>query len=730
MQIVRSVAARSAKTVPAVTLVLCSSVALGEPVPLDCLSGLTDYTDVGRIIYAIDARGDHLAVQGLVPTGFGVTIRLWDISDPASPALISEPATAFGLFEPTVVSVSYPLVVSAQGNHSPGPNSLRVFDFSDMNAPVQAATLGSSVQAAKLIDQTLYMIDDAALKIYDLTDPAAPVPLGTAPLPGVSAADMTVGPGFVYIAGDAARIVDVSDPTAPAQVGIYTTVPMLGVAYADGFLYATTAQSLLILDLANPANPTLRSQTSVPFSRDIEVVDSVAYIGQWWSRGVARIDVTNPDSPLPLDPLNSPAFLGSIPLARSGDALFAGGSTGFSRIQTNPVQADATSLAEQFGPGTLPSNARIPNAKFADGIGYLCDSINNTLYVVQADAAVPSVIGSLPLSFNPRAIELAGGFAFIAGSGTDLHRIDISDPTSPVTAGTLPLPVSSIAKMSQRDGRLFLMSAGSDFAIVDLANPSVPAVLGSGSTTVDFELLDIDGNGDILVVTEASQQAGAVFHYLTVFDISNPAAPVQAGRRLLDGAARNVALRGTVAWVVQSDIFFKSYFPGTLVGYDISGPGQPQVLGQITFSSSRHGDDVTSEFSGLSVDATRAIVSHRSTETGLAVFDIAAPAEPRLLGSSPGRFADWITHDGDRVYAGHSLTNRVDVFLDGACQGGPGCSPADLAEPYGVLNFFDLAAYLDLFNAGDPAADLAPPFGVLNFFDLAAYLDLYNAGCP
>ena len=56
--------------------------------------------------------------------------------------------------------------------------------------------------------------------------------------------------------------------------------------------------------------------------------------------------------------------------------------------------------------------------------------------------------------------------------------------------------------------------------------------------------------------------------------------------------------------------------------------------------------------------------------------------------------------------------------------------PADLAEPYGVLNFFDLSAYLDLYNAGDPLADWAEPFGELNFFDLAAYLDAFNAGCP
>lgn len=64
-----------------------------------------------------------------------------------------------------------------------------------------------------------------------------------------------------------------------------------------------------------------------------------------------------------------------------------------------------------------------------------------------------------------------------------------------------------------------------------------------------------------------------------------------------------------------------------------------------------------------------------------------------------------------------------------------GTSPAaaclpDLAAPFGVLNFFDLAEYLARYNAGDGSADLAAPSGVINFFDLAAFLDLFNAGCP
>ncbi|MFK7884413.1 MAG: GC-type dockerin domain-anchored protein [Phycisphaerales bacterium] len=56
--------------------------------------------------------------------------------------------------------------------------------------------------------------------------------------------------------------------------------------------------------------------------------------------------------------------------------------------------------------------------------------------------------------------------------------------------------------------------------------------------------------------------------------------------------------------------------------------------------------------------------------------------------------------------------------------------PADLAEPFGTLNFFDVSAYLTSYVAEDPAADLAAPFGALNFFDVTAYIAQFNAGCP
>lgn len=61
---------------------------------------------------------------------------------------------------------------------------------------------------------------------------------------------------------------------------------------------------------------------------------------------------------------------------------------------------------------------------------------------------------------------------------------------------------------------------------------------------------------------------------------------------------------------------------------------------------------------------------------------------------------------------------------------GGGCNEADIAVPFGVLNFFDVSAFLGAFAVQDPAADLALPIGEFNFFDVSAFLSAYGAGCP
>ncbi len=76
-------------------------------------------------------------------------------------------------------------------------------------------------------------------------------------------------------------------------------------------------------------------------------------------------------------------------------------------------------------------------------------------------------------------------------------------------------------------------------------------------------------------------------------------------------------------------------------------------------------------------------------------------------------------------------TYSVEVLIGGGpcCEEDP-CNAADLADPYGQLNFDDVVVFLGAFSGGLPEADLASPFGSHDFSDIAAFLTLFGQGCP
>ncbi len=62
--------------------------------------------------------------------------------------------------------------------------------------------------------------------------------------------------------------------------------------------------------------------------------------------------------------------------------------------------------------------------------------------------------------------------------------------------------------------------------------------------------------------------------------------------------------------------------------------------------------------------------------------------------------------------------DRVEIYV--------GCF-ADL-QPNGAVDFFDIAEFLNLYNAMDPLADVNED-GLFNFFDIAVFIGLFNNGC-
>ncbi len=94
--------------------------------------------------------------------------------------------------------------------------------------------------------------------------------------------------------------------------------------------------------------------------------------------------------------------------------------------------------------------------------------------------------------------------------------------------------------------------------------------------------------------------------------------------------------------------------------------------------------------------------------------------------------------DGELYFAQGSTVSKLvpTTFDDTNNNGIPdtcetlGCNEADLALPFGSLDFSDVVAFLTAFGAMEPAADLAVPFGSWDFSDVVAFLGSFGAGCP
>jgi len=87
-----------------------------------------------------------------------------------------------------------------------------------------------------------------------------------------------------------------------------------------------------------------------------------------------------------------------------------------------------------------------------------------------------------------------------------------------------------------------------------------------------------------------------------------------------------------------------------------------------------------------------------------------------------------INDNGQVAFEAFLRNGTIGVFVATPAAADPCPSPPDFVDD-DQLDIFDVFAYLDLFNAGDPAADITGD-GSLDIFDVFGFLDLFNAGCP
>ena len=237
---------------------------------------------------------------------------------------------------------------------------------------------------------------------------------------------------------------------------------------------------------------------------------------------------------------------------------------------------------------------------------------------VSVDTFAPEALSFLPLPGFGNAMSLDLPWIYVAGGGSDLHVVEVSDPEIPTLEATLRLPAGN-ANGIDAVGGLVYMASDSWLYVIDISMPAAPALIGS---------IEAQGRATDLVVEGSTAFVAEGSAGLAIYDVTEPTSPTLLSALELGGVARGVALdtERSLAYVAASR--------AGLAIVDISDPGDPNLL------SAAHTRGAASRAAEVAFRGDRVWVADGSDETpgGLVLFDVADATAPVRLGETSRAF--------------------------------------------------------------------------------------------
>ncbi|HEU4325747.1 MAG TPA: hypothetical protein VFS21_21585 [Roseiflexaceae bacterium] len=395
-----------------------------------------DVTNPAAPILLADALFDtnwvYLSGNLLVAVGQGWQFRLVDFSDPDSPVVLSSYA----------VNTSWVQIVGDR-LYVLGEGTLLILDITNPAAPVSLGTYAGLPWLADVFElrregQRLYAIGASGVQILDVSQPLTPTLQGSVPFQLLRWLRVD-GDRLYGVDNQRLRIIDASDPLSPtvrAEIDQVNDARLVG-----DLLYLTTNSALQIYNISDIDNPVLLGQVS-SVSRQVWVIGTYAYLASFYSSPCGRlctegrvrlaaVDVSAPASPTVREEIDFLAYYSAGPSAVVGPALYLGGSLSLVDLSdpNDPVARDA-------GPMGWAAEVQL------DGTRAYAVASGALRTVDLSDPLSPKLIGELPLG-NARALAVEDGLAYVAAGG--LRVVDVSDPANLRPRASYLAPVLDLA---------------------------------------------------------------------------------------------------------------------------------------------------------------------------------------------------------------------------------------------------------------------------------------------
>jgi hypothetical protein len=623
----------------------------------------------------VDAGGGALsppvAHDGYLYVGTGVTLSVWDMTDPANPVYMGRSADtpAQGPIRALTMVGDY---LYAAWNTPLDTGGLTVYSLTDPAHPVVVAEIDDYIVADYKRPSSLaasgnyvYVGDaDNGLVVLDATDPLNPSFVGQ--VNGVFDFDLmatfgnrllTTGTNFI---GDRnVDVVDITDPAAPVSLGEVSLdgTAVLRAALTDGYAIGVGIQ-LQVYDLSDPNLPEIFSTFIDEATQAIRDGDTLYLIG---ASGIQVWDFTTPSAPVLLRTIAMDAFLpDKVVDAPFGPVILTDTDRGLVLDTADPQNPTlASSFMLPFGVSVHAADSDATHAYFAEeSYGFSAMSLPSLDTVGRYDADLP---------FDPAArdmedISIDSGRAYLAAWGYGVLIVDLTDPTAPVELGRYAFPFATT--IEAHDDRVYVASTtnGGIFKILDVSDPAAPTELGELQTSQTYGLTV---RGDYAYLVDGADFGEGGLH---IVDVSNPSAPSVAGRETGCSYANgiDVSADGNTAYIAcVSD----ENFANALRIVDTSDKANPVVIGSVSLPGSTQLPDYNGAYAVI-VDGNTAYVGN---EYGVDEVDITDPTNPvqtvrhetgytvRALARDPaGRILAFAGEAGTFVFdAAAAITDRI-----------------------------------------------------------------------
>lgn len=626
---------------------------------------------------------------------------------------------------------------------------IRILDATDPAAPVMVGEFtgislgnpnlfGGVKNSIAVVGDLMYIASASGLRVVDLSDPSAPALAGTAPVV-MNPTGVVVRNGFAYVADltTGLRIFNVSNPTTPVQVGTTAGLSGFAVAVQGDFAYLSSGAfggSVTAVDISVPGTPAVVGSTSTGDSAGyMQIEHGLLHITL--DRGVATLDLTDPSDPVMIRKVDSPALTGTADeiVLVGGGVCVAGGQTLLLLRQSELVEALSPASTHLPTPGS-PLRT-VSSIATSDGVAYIADRFGRKLQALDvSDASSPMVLGELGLGGADLVdVETGLGVVYVRDQDGTIHAVDVTDPAQMTVLGAWTDPSLGVVLDTTVSGSLMVNAIGvGGLSVVDVSSPGAPVQLAQIQPAPGRSFRTAFIQGDLLAAGGYLQSPGSDSDTVYLLDLSDPQAPITLDSWIARSEIAGMSFSGEDRLVVAESSGNELEFgtAASVVVLDLSDP-QAVVLSDRRMFPVPSNSFWSSNLRAVAATNDRVYLSGMfggliDSRAGITVLELGANGQlgRHISAHAQGSATDVGVIGGTVAVA---TTLGLALFERAGCENP--CT-ADLAAPFGDLNFFDIAAFLGLYADQDAASDLAAPFGVWNFFDVSAFMDAYNAGCP